>query len=130
MMEEFTASVRARKLGLNNIPGKLESSNLIKLCETILQPIRDRWARPLRITSGYRSPVLNRLVAGACNSQHLTGEAADIVSDDNNSLWKLIIHLIAEQEIEVGQLIDEKNLSWIHISLPNKAHKNEILKIK
>jgi hypothetical protein len=33
---------------------------------------------PLHVTSGFRSPGLNRRVRGARNSQHLVGQAADL----------------------------------------------------
>ena len=35
--------------------------------------------------------------------------------------------MIKEGKLTVGQLIDEKGYSWIHISLPNNKHKNQIL---
>lgn len=78
------------------------------------------------MTSGYRSEALNKAVRGSATSQHLKGEAADIVSDDNKKLWLLICDMISNGEITVGQLIDEKKL-WIHISLPNERHHNQIL---
>lgn len=43
-----------------------------------LQRLRDRLARPLLVTSGYRCPQHNREVGGVAHSAHLRGEAADI----------------------------------------------------
>lgn len=51
--------------------------NLKYLVETTLQPIRSGLRFPIRITSGYRSPLLNKLVGGSATSQHCLGEAAD-----------------------------------------------------
>jgi uncharacterized protein YcbK (DUF882 family) len=45
----------------------------------MVQCVRDHFARPVRITSGYRSPEHNRRVGGAPQSYHLRGMAADIV---------------------------------------------------
>ncbi|MFH1489804.1 MAG: D-Ala-D-Ala carboxypeptidase family metallohydrolase [Pseudomonadota bacterium] len=47
------------------------------LVETALQPIRSKLEFPIRINSGYRSPLLNKLVGGSATSQHCVGEAAD-----------------------------------------------------
>ncbi len=47
------------------------------LVDTALQPIRGKLGFPIRINSGYRSPLLNKLVGGSATSQHCKGEAAD-----------------------------------------------------
>ena len=51
--------------------------NLRHLTETALQPIRNRIDYPIKINSGYRSVVLNKLIGGSATSQHCRGEAAD-----------------------------------------------------
>ena len=51
--------------------------NIAYLTETVLQPLRDTLGQPIRISSGYRSPELNRLVGGSIRSQHCLGEAVD-----------------------------------------------------
>ena len=128
-LEEMTASRIAKNMHLSNIPSETETNNLIRLCQTILQPIRNKLNAPLTVTSGFRCSALNKIVGGSLTSQHLKGEAADIIYQDNKLLWDLIVSMISNQEIMVGQLIDERNLSWIHISLPTPSHKNQILKL-
>lgn len=128
-LEEFTTSQTALSKRIRNIPGPREIANLNKLCSQILQPIRNRIDMAIHVTSGFRCPVLNKAIGGENTSQHLTGEAADIVCYDNKLLWKVIIEMIRRKEIVVGQLINEKNLSWIHISLPNPSHTNQILSL-
>ena len=43
-----------------------------------LQALRDALARPLIVTSGYRSPQHNAAIGGAPTSRHVAGEAFDI----------------------------------------------------
>lgn len=52
--------------------------NLHDLAFMVLQPIRDKWAEPIYVVSGYRSPAWNARVGGASSSTHLTAEGADI----------------------------------------------------
>ena len=126
-LEEFTESSTARRLNIINEPSVSQITNLQHLCMKILQPVRDKLGQPIRVTSGYRSRQLNKAVGGAPRSQHMNGEAADIICSDNRELWRLMNEMIANGEIETGQLIDEKNLRWIHVSLPTKRKRNQIL---
>jgi uncharacterized protein YcbK (DUF882 family) len=43
-----------------------------------LERVRDTLRRPIPIVSGYRCPVHNLEAAGATNSQHMYGAAADV----------------------------------------------------
>ena len=125
--EELTRSSTALRRGISNLPDAPQTRNLNRLVAEILQPVRTAFGRPIRITSGFRSPSLNNAVGGVANSQHLTGEAADLVSDDNRALFALFCKLIAEKKIRVGQLINEHNYSLIHVSLPSSRHINQII---
>lgn len=49
---------------------------------TILEDLRVKFNRPVRINSSCRCAKDNARVGGAKNSQHLTGKAADITVDD------------------------------------------------
>lgn len=126
-LEEFVDSPTAKRLGINNNPGKEQINNLKKLCQTILQPIRNEFGQAITVTSGYRSELLNRKIGGSITSQHLKGEAADIICYDNKRLWELITSMINKGVIRVGQLINERSLSWIHISLTTTSSVNQIL---
>lgn len=52
--------------------------NIEALVENVLDPLRERYGRPIVVNSGYRCPKHNKEVGGATNSQHMKGEAADI----------------------------------------------------
>lgn len=134
-LEELIKSSTATKLNIDNNPTEEITSNLLELSTKILQPIRNVYGKPIVISSGYRCTKLNKAVGGVSTSQHVKGEAADIrtISDsitDNKGLFDLIKKMINNKQIEVGQLIDEYNYNWIHISLPNNKHKNEVLHVK
>lgn len=131
-LNELTYSSTARANKVDNIPDRWELENLKKLCNEVLQPIRDKYGKSIFVTSGYRNPIVNRLVNGSSTSQHMKGEAADITTgskEGNKRLFELIVEMIENKEITVGQLIDEKNYSWIHISLPYKKV-NQVLHLK
>lgn len=132
--DELIASATAKRLGIDNTPTPEEKERLRQLAEDILQPIRDAWRAPIVVTSGFRSEEVNKAVGGVSSSQHRLGEAADIKvggKDKNKKLFNLIYKLISTGKIKVGQLIDEYNYQWIHVSLPRKnKENNQILHIK
>lgn len=128
-LEELVASSTAKERNIPNVPDVEQIVNLCKLCIMVLQPIRDKLKTSIRVKSGFRSEALNKVVGGTATSQHLKGEAADIICNNNKLLWNTIVSMIQERKIVVGQLIDEKNLSWIHISLPTQRHNNQILRL-
>ena len=128
-LEELVASATASKLKIDNTPSKDQAAKLCLLAYRILQPLRDKYGKPIRISSGFRCTALNKAVGGVPTSQHLKGEAADINNGvaENKKIFKLVKQMIDEGKLEVGQLIDEKGYSWIHISLPDSKHRNQIL---
>lgn len=132
--DELIASATAKRLGLDNTPTPEEKEKLRQLAEDILQPIRDAWKGVIVVNSGYRCEALNKAVGGVKNSQHRLGEAADIKvggKERNRKLFNFIYKLIQKGDIKVGQLIDEYNYQWIHVSLPRKnKENNQILHIK
>ena len=115
-LSEFTRSNTAKRLGIDNECSSVEQVlNLAYLCHMVLQPLRDRFG-PIRITSGYRCPELNRAVGGVKNSQHLRGEAADIhlpSVEIGKEYFAFLKTLPA-----VDQLIweESKGTCWIHVS--------------
>jgi peptidoglycan hydrolase-like protein with peptidoglycan-binding domain len=62
--------------------------------------------KPISITSGYRSPAHNAAVGGAKNSQHMQGNAADIVVSGKTpyQVYQKIEQLISAGKIRQGGL--------------------------
>lgn len=52
--------------------------NLEELCKTVLEPLRLAIGKPIKVTSGYRSPRHNAKIGGTKGSMHCLGIAADI----------------------------------------------------
>lgn len=78
-MAEFSASATAANAGiLNDIPDNVKPA-VRALVSELLQPLCDYAGWRGKINSGYRSPALNGLVGGVATSQHVRGEAADVV---------------------------------------------------
>jgi len=123
-LEELIASKTARDKRIDNTPTPEVVANLEKLCQEVLQPIRNKYGRAITITSGYRCPKLNSAIGGVKNSQHMSGCAADIkcTATSKAVLFNIIKEMIQKGEIKVGQLIWEygtkKEPNWIHVSLP------------
>ena len=87
---EFEASNKADEKGICNVITSFEVRDAIKaLVDTVLQPLRDAWGKPLHINSGYRCQELNREVGGMPTSQHVKGEAADVACDKPVELARL-----------------------------------------
>lgn len=132
-LDEFTRSDTARIRKIDNTPSKKIIEELTKLCEEVLQPIRDKYGKPINVTSGYRSEALNKAVGGSVTSQHRLGQAADIKAADGNqrALYDVIESMVKNGEIKVGQLIwekgDNKAPQWVHVSTGTK---NQILRIR
>lgn len=129
-LDEMIYSDTARRHGLGNTPDAKVRLALSNLCQKILEPVRERFGHPIHVTSGYRSAELNRAVGGSPTSQHMTGDAADIVcrSLPNVTLFRLMEQMVKSGAIEVGQLIWEGgtagNPAWIHVSSPREGKKN------
>lgn len=114
--------------GIDNYPyDKGVRDGLKRLATELLQPIRDRLSLPILVTSGYRCPELNRLVKGVATSDHQKGFAVDIKCSNMKLLWDTINEMVKEGLV-FDQLINEYNLSWIHISLRPITNRMQILK--
>ena len=128
-MKELTHSQTAIKNGIPNIPKDPQVvTNLTLLCEKVLEPLREGMKCPIRISSGYRSPELNKLIGGAKASQHNIGEAVDIDLDEKNAeLFSYIVNNLDFDQIiwEFGTLEDP---DWVHVSYSPTHNRKQILR--
>lgn len=73
----------------------------IKELATNLQVLRNYLGQPITINSGYRSPNHNKRIGGAKNSQHVKGNAADIVVKGHTPKD---VYLAIEKLINAGEM--------------------------
>ena len=118
VLEEFTKSDTAKAKGIVNAIGQAEVVSLCALVHQVLQPLRDAMGHQVKIGSGYRCPRLNAAVGGVKNSQHMTGEAADLCIDGDMQKGKRWFEWI-KANCNFDQLIWEHNAKgtyWVHVS--------------
>ena len=130
-LAELTASQTAARKGIPNNPTPGQIENLKKLCESILQPIRNHYDSPVIISSGFRTPELCVLINSSINSQHAKGQAADlqVIGVDNEALATYI-----KNNLDFDQLILEfykkeegPHSGWIHVSYVGKENRKQSL---
>jgi putative chitinase len=130
-LNEFTKSETAIRKRIDNTPGPAHASNLQKVCEKILEPVRRHYGKPVRINSGYRGPALNAAVGGSSKSQHCNGEAVDFEIDGlaNPELAKWVSENCDFDQI-ILEFYDPKegpNSGWVHASYSEGKNRKQIL---
>ena len=105
-LEELIHSDTANAKGIDNTPTKEIEENLKYLAEKALQPIRDKWGKPLTVNSGYRCKELNKAVGGVSNSSHLTGLGAAIEAGTNEDNKKLLNFISDDQDFRYDSSIN------------------------
>lgn len=130
---EATTSQTATRKGIVNIPGEKELINMQLVGIRVFDVIREYFDIPLRVSSFYRSLLLNNSVGGAKTSQHVKGQAIDIQATGDISN-KMIFEYIKDN-LDFDQLIWEfgtdKNPAWVHVSYVSKdKNRKQILHIK
>ena len=123
ILQEFIAT----KTGLNNQLTSEALANIEFLVKNLLQPLRNAFGKPIKITSGYRSTEVNKAVGGSKTSQHTKGEAVDIVAEDNKALFDLI-----KNNFDFDQLIWEygtdKQPAWVHVSIKKTGNRKQVMR--
>lgn len=121
---KMTKSETAEKYGIDNSPSTEDKQRISNTVLCIILPLYYVIGNHFFISSGYRSDALNKVVGGVSNSQHKTGEAVDIVFE-NDMVMSEAASFIAKA-INFDQLILYKN--FIHISVKYIGkQRNEII---
>ena len=130
-LNELTKSQTAERKGIDNTPSTEHQENLKKLCENVLQPIRDHFEQVVSVSSGYRSPELCTAIGSKITSQHAKGEAADfeIFGVSNKELADYIHeHLDYDQLILEYWKESDPNSGWVHCSYSESNNRRQYLR--
>jgi hypothetical protein len=128
-LEELIASQTAKARGINNLPDTKAVVNLNALCINVLEPLRVAMGHPIKIGSGYRCKELNKAVGGVSNSQHMTGQAADLCIDGDKEKGKRWFAYIRDH-LPFDQLIWEHNKKgnyWVHVSYSTTRNRKQVI---
>lgn len=120
-LSEFTVSDTAKKLKIDNTPTPEVIENLRLLCQNLLQPLRNKYGKPMSINSGYRTPKLNEAVGGSSTSDHQYGKSADVKVEDPRKLMILLR--------DMGLAFDQAILypSFLHLSYRQGGNRRQFL---
>lgn len=125
---EMVHSSTAEKLNIDNNPPLSVRVHLTETM-TLLENIRAEWGKyckahnlgtpAIRVSSGYRSPELNKVVGGVKTSAHVLGYAADIVpvNGKQDEFEAFMAEVFAKKGYAYDQIIVEKSKTarWVHV---------------
>jgi len=116
-LAELTVSQTAARHGIKNIPKDGAYQNLGETAHHMLAVRKLLGNRPIIVSSGYRSPELNKLIPGSSDtSAHTKGYAVDFTCPGFGTPLEICKAIAASDVMEyVDQLIHEYE-KWVHIS--------------
>lgn len=130
--QEATRSKTAEHHSIDNTPNATQLNNMRIIANAVFEPLRKHFGIPIYITSFFRSWLLNRKIKGAKGSQHLKGEAMDMVSKNKNISNARLFYYIATF-LDYDQLIWEfgnnQQPKWIHVSYTTFRRNRKLITI-
>ena len=130
---EVTYSDTAKRKGIDNIPTAEHLENLKVICTEVFDKVREHFAVPLYISSGYRGKELNAAIKGSESSDHCKGRALDLDQDyRGNGVTNRQVFDYIKDNLEFDQLIFEmgskENPDWVHVGYRKGANRKQVLR--
>jgi hypothetical protein len=118
-LNDVIRSDTAKRNGISNMPDEIALNNLRHIGVNIYDVLYKEFNGNIKISSGYRSPTLNKKVGGSKNSQHVNGQALDIQGINgvrNSTIFNFIMNNLEYHQLiwEYGNKNDPR---WIHVGL-------------
>ena len=131
-LKEVTKSDTAICKGVSNEPNAEQLENLKVLANEVFQKIRDHFGVPIKVTSGFRSEALNKLIKGSKTSDHMKGCAIDIDMDGTPDITNAQVFNFIKDNLTFRQLIwefgDNNNPDWVHVAYVKGDNKKQVLR--
>ncbi len=124
-LEELCHSNTAEVRGIQNIPNSEQENNLKVLAIRLLQPLRERYGKPMVISSGFRCQEVNKLAGGVATSQHTQGKAADVSVNDPRNLLSIL--LASGLDFDQAILYDDGKNLFLHVSYNSGKNRKQVL---
>ena len=135
LSEHFTLAELCKtsaKTADGNIPSHVHIENLKNLCENWLEPLRQRYNKPILINSGFRSEAVNKAIGGVKGSNHLTGCAVDIRVTGLEQAIRyacILLDISEESKRDYDELLIErspKGTYWLHFAVRPKDNRRKV----
>ena len=109
---EFVRSRTADERAIDNRLPKELLPNVQALVDNVLDPLREAYKKPVKISSGYRCPTLNKAVKGSATSDHCFDEETELLTTDG---WKKYYEL-SEGETIFSYSMDRNRIEVVPIA--------------
>lgn len=122
-LDMLTYSETAEKLNYKEqrIISPWVMNNLLELYYEVLS-VLEQICNKFKVNSGYRCERTNKAVNGSKNSQHMTGNAADVTCNDLDKMWNIL------RTCDVDQCI--RYDTFIHVSyVTNRKNRNQYINL-
>lgn len=117
-LDEFTHSQTAARLGIDNKAPAYVLPALHRTAEGLEQARDLLGGKPIIVSSGYRSPALNKAIGSKATSQHTTGQAVDFTCPAYGTPREIVASLVGSG-IQYDQCLLEFS-AWVHLSFADK----------
>jgi hypothetical protein len=113
--------------GLDNTP-KLGILTCLIYTSKKMQAIKDAINLPIAITSGYRTPAVNKAVKGSPSSKHMQGLACDfyIIGKGIEEGGKIVANACKNNKISFDKILIERGCIHIQFNLEEKKDDNSV----